>query len=525
MSIRAIAIALSLCVTVGAAHAAPVDRVVVESGALQGAVEDGVVAFKGVPFAAPPVGDLRWRPPQPLARWQGVRDAGSYGHDCMQKPFPSDAAPLGTTPAEDCLVLNVWRPETPSKAKLPVMVWIYGGGFVNGGSSPEVYAGDQFARRGVVLVSFNYRLGRFGFFGHPALTAEAGGGPIGNYGFMDQVAALKWVQRNIAAFGGDPDNVTLFGESAGGFSVHALTTSPVARGLFHKAIIQSGGGRSGITPGRRVTGGVAGGPPSGEAVGLAFAKRIGVEGEDARALAALRALAAERVVDGLNMATMFDPTYAGPMIDGRILVDEPERVYRAGGGMKIPVMVGATNMDIGFSQARTVDEVLAQFGAERRDAAKAAYDPQGVGDVRRMREAAASDRMMVEPARFVARTFAGQGRTAYAYRFSYVASSMRKDWPGAPHATDIPFAFDTVKAKYGAALTADDTRAAQAVNAYWIAFARTGDPNSAGRPVWPRYDAATDLVLDFGPGGPVALQDPWKARLDLAEAANDAAGK
>jgi para-nitrobenzyl esterase len=516
----ALGAALALGLT-GAAAAA--DIVKVESGRLQGMVQDGVVAFKGVPFAAPPIGDLRWRPPQPAAKWSGVRPAVAYGHDCAQKPFPSDAAPLGTEPAEDCLVLNVWRPQgAPANAKLPVMVWIYGGGFVNGGSSPDVYSGHQFARQGVVLVSFNYRVGRFGFFAHPALTKESPDGPLGNYGFMDQIAALKWVQRNIGAFGGDPGNVTIFGESAGGFSIHTLMTTPAAKGLFHKAIVQSGGGRGNINPGRRVRGLAPGGPPSGEQVGLAFAKSVGVEGEDAAALAALRGLPADKVVSGLNMMTMFTPTYAGPMVDGQIVVGEPGAIYAAGGGADVPLIVGANSMDIGFSTAKTLDEVYAPFGPERRTAAQAAFDPGATGDVRKVGTVVASDTMMVEPARFVAKAWSKSGRPVYAYRFSYVADSMRQQWPGAPHATEIPYVFDTVKAKYGEALSASDAATAQAASAYWVAFAKTGDPNGAGRPAWPRYDAKGDQILDFTNDGAKAGADPWKARLDLVEAAADA---
>ena len=183
------ALGLALAATLAAA---PVRT---ESGLVTGAVADGVVSWKGIPFAAPPVGDLRWRAPRPAPPWTGVKQATAYAHDCMQLPFPSDAAPLGTPPAEDCLYLNVWAPEKPAAAKLPVMVWIHGGGFVNGGSSPAVYDGSHFARRGVVFVSFNYRLGRFGFFAHPALTKESAGAPLGNYGYLDQIAALQWVQR------------------------------------------------------------------------------------------------------------------------------------------------------------------------------------------------------------------------------------------------------------------------------------------------------------------------------------------
>ena len=510
-----------LALLAGVAQAAPVDRVKVDTGELAGAVEGDVVAFKGIPFAAAPVGDLRWRAPQPAARWSGVRSATTYGSDCMQKPFPSDAAPLGTEPAEDCLVLNVWRPAKAPAGKLPVMVWIYGGGFVNGGSSPLVYAGNEFARRGVVLVSFNYRVGRFGFFGHPALTKEDPKGLLGNYGFMDQIAALKWVQRNIAAFGGDAKNVTVFGESAGGFSVHTLATSPEAQGLFQKAIVQSGGGRSNLAPGRRLSGGAPGAPPSAETAGLAFAGRVGIQGEDAAALAALRKLPAETVVSGLNMMTMFDPTYSGPMIDGRIVVGEPGDIYRAGGGARIPMMVGANSMDLGFSQARTVDEALAPFGAADRAKAQAAYDPAGHGDVRAVGMLVASDRMMAEPARFVAKTLSAKGRPVYEYRFSYVAESMRRQWPGAPHATDIPFVFNTANVKYGAAFTPADAKAADVANAYWVAFAKTGDPNGGGRPRWPAYKVGEDQIMDFTAEGPAAGPDPWKTRLDLAEAAND----
>ncbi len=314
---------------VGADAAFP-DQVKVEGGAVKGAVADGVLSFKGIPFAAPPVGDLRWRPPQPVVPWTGVKEATAYGHDCAQKPFPSDAAPLGTEPSEDCLVVNVWRPAEKTSAALPVMVWIYGGGFVNGGSSPAVYDGSQFAKQGVVLVSFNYRVGRFGFFAHPALSAEHPGEPLGNYALMDQIAALQWVQKHIAGFGGNPKDVTVFGESAGGMSVHALLTSPAAKGLFHKAIIESGGGRSGLLTMRKLHDDQPN-QPSAEAVGVAFAKSNGIEGTDAAALKALRALPADKVVAGLNLMTMggASGTYVGgPILDGKIMVESVEDVVQ-----------------------------------------------------------------------------------------------------------------------------------------------------------------------------------------------------
>ncbi len=511
--------AVSLTIALGAMAAGAPDRVTIESGQLRGAAAGDIVAFKGIPFAAPPVGDLRWRAPQPAKAWTGVLDAVNYGHDCMQKPFPSDAAPLGTAPAEDCLVLNVWRPAKPGPAKLPVMVWIYGGGFVNGGSSPEVYDGSAFARRGVVMVSFNYRVGRFGFFAHPALTAaNEDGGLLGNYALLDQLAALKWVQRNIAAFGGDPANVTLVGESAGGSSVHDLMTMPMAKGLFAKAIVESGGGRNQFPP-RLLHDQTPGAPPSAEAAGVAFAKSVGIEGEDAAALTALRALPAETIVSGLNMATPSRDTYSGPMIDGKILTAPVSTLYAEGKALPgVSMMVGANGMD-GFAFAKTMDQVYAPVGADRRAAAEAIYDPANSGDVRAVGAKIAADRMMGEPARFVAKTLSAQGHTVYEFRFSYVADSMRKEWAGAPHASEIPFVFDTVKARYGAALTPKDEAVAQLTNAYWVAFAKSGNPNGDGRPVWPAFSATGDAILDIDDktvGGP----DPLKSRLDLMEEIN-----
>jgi para-nitrobenzyl esterase len=462
------------------------------------------------------VGDLRWRAPAPVKPWTGVRPAAEYGADCAQKPFPGDAAPLGVTPAEDCLYANVWVPVGSAGKKLPVMVWFYGGGFVNGGSSPAVYDGSQFARRGVVFVSFNYRLGRFGFFAHPALTKENPKGPLGNYAFLDQIAALEWVKRNVKAFGGDAGNVTIFGESAGGGSVLTMMTSPMAKGLFHKAIIESGGGRTMLMGPRYLDRTSPAGTPSGESVGIKFAKSVGIEGEDAAALAALRKLPADAVVAGLNMAGMGNPTYGGPMIDGKVVTESPSEAYAAGRGAKIPVMIGANSADIGFPQGKSLDDLFATFGADK-DKAKAAYDPTGKGTFFAVGATVAADQMMVEPARFVARTIGATGQPAYEYRFSYVAESMRKKWPGAPHATEIPFVFDTVAARYEKDLTDADKATAQAANAYWVNFARTGNPSGKGLPEWPAYSPKTDILMDFSLSGPVAKPDPWKDRLDMVE--------
>jgi para-nitrobenzyl esterase len=500
-SILGLAVLAASLAVVGSAQ----DTVSVQTGKIKGVSSDGLIAFKGIPYAAPPVGDLRWRPPQPAAKWKGVRSAADYAHDCMQLPFPSDAAPLGTPPAEDCLYLNVWVPAPRIASPMPVMVWIYGGGFVNGGSSPAVYDGSQFAKDGVVFVSFNYRLGRFGFFGHPALTKESTDRLLGNYTYLDQIAALKWVRANIAAFGGDSNNVTVFGESAGGGSVHMLLTSPLAKGLFQKAIVESGGGRKGFSGGSPHLSEEANGKPSAEATGVAFAASKGITGDDAEALKKLRALPADAIVDNLNMASMMQAakTYPGPMIDGKIVTGENSDIYLAGTQQHIPVIVGPTN------------DPFAQFG-DKADAARAAYDPDHTRTVGASAAAIMSDRAMAEPARFVVSELSKAGQPAYEYRFSYVATSMHKDWAfGAVHASEIPYVFDTVKARYGAAVTPEDEKAAQTIHAYWVQFAKTGNLNPPGLPAWPQYSASTDMLMNFNATGAAPEADPWKARLDI----------
>lgn len=474
--------ALTACASPAAVgpSAAARPEVAIDSGRVRGVAEDGVLAFKGMPFAAPPVGDLRWRAPQPVAKWAGVRDASQYGHDCMQLPFPSDAAPLGTEPAEDCLVTNVWRP-VGAEEKLPVLVWIYGGGFVNGGSSPPTYSGARLASQGIVFVSFNYRVGRFGSFAHPQLTkANEDGGLLGNYGYMDQIAALKWVQANVAAFGGDPGNVTIVGESAGGASVHALVTSPLARGLFQKAVVQSGGGRGDLMG--------AGTVATAEKIGVAFAASKGVAADDPQALQKLRALTAEQVTDGLSLAALFSPgngprTFTGPITDGKLVVETPQQAYEAGRFSRVPMMIGATSDDIG--------------GVEG---------------------------MMIEPARFASGLVTEKGLPVYYYRFSYTAESARTpETKGAGHATEIPFFFDNARLKYGDKTTATDERVGKQSGTYLVNFAKTGDPNGAGLPVWPRYTKAGDEMMDFAADGAMKPgKDPWSAQLDKVAARHSA---
>lgn len=508
----------AVSLTLLAATAVQAQTAQTESGKVTGSTTEGVIAFKGIPFAAPPVGENRWRAPQAVKPWKGKRDATQFGHDCAQLPFPSDAAPLGTAPSEDCLTLNVWKPATTGKKKLPVMVWIYGGGYVNGGSSPDVYSGAPLAKQGVMVVSFNYRLGRFGFFAHPALSAEQPG-KAGNYGFMDQVAALEWVKRNIGRFGGDPKAVTIIGESAGGGSVLSLLSNPAAKGLFARAVVMSGGGR-GLSMPRHLSKDQPG-LPSAESIGLSFAQKSGITGTDKQALSALRTLSVDQVIDGFNLATLFTggganaPT--GPVIDGVTNFMPESEALAQGRQARVPVMIGATSADIGFLQAKSKDDIFALFG-EKAARARALYDADDSVPLPALTFKVGGDRMMVEPARYAASKIAATGQSAWHYRFGYVAESMRKDWQGAPHATDIPYFFNTVSAKYGDKLTTADAEAARLMSGYLANFVKTGNPNGSGLPAWGKFDDSAP-VLDFRTeGGPVSGPDPLQERLDMVEA-------
>ncbi len=528
----AVAVAMAVVWMAGAVSSANADSdkhggqkmtpvVETDSGKVRGRIERDLWSFKGIPFAAPPVGERRWREPEPPEPWKGVRDTTAFGADCMQIPFPSDAAPLGTEPAEDCLYVNVWRPaDTDPQEPLPVLVWIYGGGFVNGGASPDVYEGAEFARRGLIFVSFNYRLGRFGYFAHPALKAEADSAGM-NFGLMDQQAALRWVQRNISAFGGNPDQVTIMGESAGGMSITSLIGSPEARGLFHRAIIMSGGGRS-SGPMRRLDEDLPG-LPSAQTVGRNFARAQGIKGEGEPALKALRALSAEQVAGDLNLATLFsgaqeeEPTWTRPFVDHRTLVDSSEALFASGKHAKVPLMVGATSADIGFLSAVDKEALFAQFG-ELEARARKVFDPQGDRPLSELTATIGRLRMMVEPARYLAQSMTEAGQPAWHYRFSYVAQAMRDEWDGAPHATEIPYAFNTVSAKYEEALTPPDVAMANWMHAYFANFARRGDPNGPGLLDWAAYDAQHEVMLNFTLNeGVTAGADPWQAQLDLVK--------
>jgi len=356
---RLIALAMGLALTTTAtvmaqsalAQGAP-DEVTIKDGALKGVVAGDVVSFKGIPFAAPPVGPLRWTPPRKPSPWGGVRDASAFGASCLQSGPYFAPGPQ----SEDCLTVNVFEPvaHTPG-GKLPVMVWIYGGGFVGGGSN--MYPGNSFAHDGVVMVSLNYRLGRLGWFAHPGLTQEAAGGGTGDFGLMDQIAALKWVKANIASFGGDPDNVTIFGESAGGMSVNYLLISPKARGLFNKAISESGFGR---TPGRPLA--------MAEKLGADFAAANGITGDDKAQVAALRALPADVLMK--PAAGLDAPDAPTPIVDGALVPETVEQAFAEGKQAPVPFILGANSYEASlFGRVREHPEVTLDALGDRKDAA------------------------------------------------------------------------------------------------------------------------------------------------------------
>jgi para-nitrobenzyl esterase len=517
------------------AQAPPVVRV--DTGDLQGAVEDGVASYKGVPFAAPPVGEFRWRPPQAAARWTGVRQATEYGANCMQGRFgapPGAAArpgvPAAPEPSEDCLFLNIWRPADATARNLPVMVWIHGGGFVGGSGALQGAAGGPLAKQGVVLVTINYRLGRFGFFAFPALTRERPDELKGNYAYMDQIAALQWVKRNIAAFGGSPNNVTIFGFSAGGVSVHSLLASPLARGLFHKAIAQSGGSRDSVLTARPLNkdGADPNYPVSAETIGLTFAKSMGIDGTEQAALASLRALSSEQVLRGAQgapgpNAPQIELT---PILDGRLITETAETAYKAKHQPSVPLMAGSNSADTAGNRvkATTKDEFFARFG-RWSDQARKAYDPDGTTELATMVSRANDDFGQAEPARFAASAFANNGSPAYLYRFSYVATAMRERMrAGTPHGGEIGFVFGTLGGGPGPAAppSPEDLAVSRMAQSYWTNFAKTGDPNGTGLPTWPRHDPKKDLIFDFRRDGTAgAGPDPRKARLDVTELNTD----
>lgn len=457
----------------------------VDGGLVQGTPEEDLAIYKGIPFAAPPVGDLRWRPPQPAAKWDGVHEATKFAPG----PIQGWKVPSGTS--EDCLYLNVWTPAKSATDRIPVLVWIYGGGFAGGSTAEPVYGGENLARKGVVLVSIAYRVGQLGFLAHPDLSAESPNHVSGNYGLLDMIAGLQWIQKNIAAFGGDPNKVTIFGESAGGIAVSMLCASPLAKGLFQGAISESGGsfGSPRLTtfPGENLK-------------RLADAERAGkayLDSAKVSSIAELRKLSADKLPAGRGLGM------AWPIIDGYVIPDDQYKLYEAGRFNDTPILVGY-NSDEGasFMPARTPEEYIAsvekRYGPFAEKLLKA-Y-PIGSGTVPK------TARDLMRDAAFGWHTWSWARLQAKIGKFKafYYYFDQHPDFPidspkaghGSPHGQDVGFVFQHLNPSSPEA-TKTDQAISETMATYWTNFAKYGDPNSEGVPAWPAFSDANPVVMYF----------------------------
>jgi len=447
-----IAIAATMLLAVAVPRRSTPPRVSIDSGALEGDVDSasGVIVFRGIPYAAPPVGPLRWRPPRAVARWTGVRSAHELGHNCMQGQPYGDIDPFKAGVSEDCLYLNVWTTSLGNSGpSRPVMVWIHGGGFFAGFGGEERHNGARLAQKGAVVVTLNYRLGPFGFLVHPAFAAESPTHSSGNYGLLDQIAALQWVRRNIARFGGDPSRVTIFGESAGGMSVGSLIASPLAKGLFARAILESGTGVGvGVTR-----------QEIARSASLQLAESLGVHGTTATAAKQLRDVKADTLLAvAARIGAPGQPRFF-PVVDGWVLPHSIDSTLVAGTANLVPVIVGS-NRDEG-------------------------------------------DEWMGAPTRAFARLMSARGMPTYLYMFSRVGDDSVNQKRGAYHSAEITFVFGRPTPLLPeAGHTAYDSTLAEAMSDYWVEFATRGDPNGAAGgkwAPWPRYSATNDALLELGP--------------------------
>ena len=494
------------------------ERVHTSNGDVEGkpGTDSGVRTFLGIPYAAPPVGPLRWKPPQAAQNWSGVRKAVEFGSHCMQARIFDDMIFRDKGISEDCLYLNVWTPATSANARLPVMVWIYGGGFAAGAASEPRQDGTNLAKKGVVVVSLNYRLGVFGFFSHPELTKESAHHASGNYGLLDQVAALQWVRKNIAAFGGDPGKVTIFGESAGSFSVSALMASPVAQGLFERAIGESGAFFSDTLQLKPLS--------ESERADEKFAQSIG-----ASSLGALRAKSGSDLLEAASNASKEDTVRFAPNIDGYFLPEDVAAIYAKGKQSHIPLLAG-WNADEGsyraiFKKDPPTTENLrsharALFGDKADDFLKV-YSASTDEQAKRAAQDLAGDQFIA----FSTWKWIGMQRETgsspvFRYRFEQAppnASAAEPDADrGAYHSAEIEYVFGALDSKK-LPWRDEDRKVSDLMSSYWANFARSGDPNGPGLPRWPAYDPKNDYAVMHLNANPHAAPDNHRSRYEFLD--------
>jgi len=470
----------------------------IDTGLITGELKDGVRIFKGIPYAAPPTGNLRWKPPQPVKPWQGVRDCTSFSPQCPQ-PKKEGFNDYDAPESEDCLYLNIWTKAESPQARLPVMLWIHGGGFTIGSSSTPAYDGFEFAKRGVVLVSINYRLGPFGFLAHPALSKESPHGVSGNYGLLDQIAALQWVKRNIGAFGGNAECVTIFGESAGACSVTALMTSPLADGLFQRAIAESGFAAG--FPELKSSKGLI---PSAESMGEKLAAALGCDISDDMAKA-LRAKSAREILDAADPAVgiMTKGMKYKPCVDGWALPENPVSVFNSGKQHKVPFLTG-TNADEAtiFLRKSPVNRPLGytllirQFFKDSADEILSLYPADNEDGMKKSLELLVADAAFIAPARFAVRSVTKSGPKAWLYHFVRIPPGLQGKGLGCFHGLEIAYVFGNFRDRMKAAK--EDLELSSGMMSYWINFASKGDPNGEGLPEWPVYEEKADRNIELG---------------------------
>lgn len=492
-----------------AANAAPSQPVAnpvvsVSAGKLRGSkTPDGGAVFKGIPFAQPPVGKLRWRAPLAAKSWTGVRDAIAFGPPCVQ------GGATGAKSREDCLYLNVWTPAWPMKSPAAVMVWIYGGGNFAGAASDPTFNGENLARHGVLLVTANYRLGVFGFFAHPELTKESPHHASGNYGLLDQLAALHWVHDNIAKFGGDPGNVTIFGESAGSLDINVLMASPLSKGLFQRVIGESGP----IVA-----------PPSlaeAEKKGESVAAKLGITGPGS--LAKLRSLSSEKLQAATGQGLAFLGPTLGVDIDGWVFQESPLKTFAAGHEQRVGLLLGNNSQELQrpfFPMSGGLHAAIEKQYGPLADRAFELYGLSGAAEPHPDAELGSVMAQWATDSQFRCGTVAElvwhthAGNPGYEFQFSRAAPG--REALGAPHGTEVPYVFGTMGTGSGTGkYNETDRRISEEMQSYWTNFAKTGDPNGESLARWPAFDPSTRPYLDLTDDGPVAKEGLRRQVCDL----------